>query len=124
MTEIKGKDGDTIHLHETPLPPDKLPPPPYQGARKIPVVVEEQANGQKTIKFGAVGDVKLDPYEQVMVYWSPGLPFLHIYTFRDLREIVGWMKENQQLVDDKHKVRFEEDEPLEESVVETTEEKD
>ena len=89
--------------------------PPYEGAKKYVVPFQVNADGTKRMLLPALGNIVMHPSEQALMIYAPGMPYATLYTYADLKEIVGWLQEEQQEVDDsKQKVEFEEpSEPLE-----------
>lgn len=81
--------------------------PPYDGAKKYVIPIQENTDGEKRIMFGTLGNVLIHPAEQCLLIYAPGMPYATVYTYLDIKDIVGWIQAEQALVKGNKPVRFD-----------------
>lgn len=84
--------------------------PPYDGAKKYVVPIQEGKDGAKRMMFRALGDLPLHPAEQVLLHYAPGMPYGTVYTYLDINDIIEWIQQEQALVRSAtHRMQFDTD---------------
>lgn len=85
--------------------------PPYNGPYRYIVPLKENAKGERTLMFGAMGNIELHPAEQMLMNFAPGMTHATIYTYLDLRQIIHWLQEERkQVTEETQRIIFDTDE--------------
>ena len=88
MVENAKKEGESSKLE-------------YDGPHRYRVGIRESRDGSAHLLLPALGEVRLHPDESVFVLYSPGMPFMSLYTYTDISDIVPWIAEDQKALQQK-----------------------
>jgi len=73
------------------------------------IPIAERSDGSVVARFSSVGDITVQPHEDMLVLFSAGMEHVSVYVYSDITDILAWVARDQKHVKPERKTMIEQE---------------